>query len=294
MTRFIAATALLTVIIGWSLWTAVGWGPSVALVALLLGGLVYLGIRREGPALGWLGARSRPKDVISLEWHGGRIARAAALLDGLSRKAGIPTPELSVIDAEQINAFAIQSEDRVNVSVTNGFLDSLDDEQAEALLALQVARVKSGAAESASVGALIAGWIAHLASFRMAGRTDTDGNPLAVPTATLAAPFAAVARKTFISDRQERMAEVMAVELISRPMALVRALQRAEFTAHVKPMVVPAALAATAVVNPHLGVPGLALSRVYGMGRSVSERFPEFMWDDGAAVPTDLELRQAA
>ena len=294
MSRFIAASGLLAVIMGWTLWTAVGWGISVALVTLLVAALVYLGIRREKLAVAWLGARSRPKDVLSLDWHGGRIARVASLLEDVSRKAGITTPKLSIVDAEQINAFALHGDGEATICVTNGFLDSLDDEQAGALLALQVARVKSGAAESASVGALIAGWIAHLASFRMAGRTDVDVNPLAVPTATLAAPFAGFVRRTFMSERQERLAEVMAVELIQRPMALVRALQRAEFTAHVKPMAIPAALAATAVVNPHLGAPGTALTRVYGMGRPVSERFPEFMWDDAVATPAGAELQRAA
>jgi Zn-dependent protease with chaperone function len=222
------------------------------------------------------------------------MARVASMLEDVSERAGITPPKLSIVDAEQINAFALQGDGEATISVTKGFLDNLDDEQAEALLALQVARVESGAAESASVGALIAGWIAHLASFRMAGRTDVDVNPLAVPTATLAAPFAGFVRRTFMSERQERLAEVMAVELIQRPMALVRALQRAEFTAHVKPMTIPAALAGTAVVNPHLGAPGTALTRVYGMGRPVSERFPEFMWDDAATTPATVELQRAA
>jgi heat shock protein HtpX len=71
-------------------------------------------------------------------------ARLCNLVDGISIAAGVPVPELVVVDDDAPNALAAGLEPRqALLAVTTGLLASLDRVQLEGVLAHELARIKS-------------------------------------------------------------------------------------------------------------------------------------------------------
>ena len=240
-------------------WTGAAIGGTLAFV------VARYGVQRgNGILLAWLGARPLPESLAA--------RRVTDLVGEWSGRLGIAPPALRVTEGEQVNAFALSAPDGTSICVTEGFLDALDEGEAEALLVLQLERIRSGTAERTSRGALIGTFLARLASPGLTAKADRDPNPLAVPPATVMAPLAAAAVRLLASAEEERAAERTTARRLGGPERLVRALERAEFTAYARPLDVPAALGVTGVVPTHPGVPSSALARLYHRPVPVAER----------------------
>ena len=280
MSRTIAAiagvSALIVAVVAAG-YSVAGWAGMMMAATAFAGLVAYVVTRREHLVFRWLGAHSEPKPVHLVSANGGRVAAMGQTLAQISQRAGIVPPRLGVVDADQVNAFAIDLSNQKYVFVTRGFIDALDDEQAKALLTLQVARIVDGVARRASIAALVSGSLAQVGALRMAGRADSNANPFAMPGATLLAPLGALVYRALVSKDREQIADAQALSWIGQPKALIRAMERAEFTAHALPLSVPAALGGMAVVNPLLGAPDHALARLYGMGTPVAHRFPSWL-----------------
>ena len=269
-----------------------GWGWALPLVGVALGLTAVFGL---GSAAWWVRGRLSLRRIFTPR-TGPEDEVLARRLDRMVRRvaerAGVAVPEVEVIEGEQANAFAVVVGDTGRICVTRGFVDNLSREQGEALLALQLSRIETGLAARTTRMAWAGNAIAQVASFGRAGRSDVDANPFAVPTATMAAPLAAFLAELGVDAGAERRAEQMAMAIIEDPDDLVRGLERAEFTAHVQPLPMPAAFATTGVVSPHLGAPSTSLARLYPRGTPVAHRFPGGL-EGRRSRATDRRLRAA-
>ncbi|PSQ19061.1 zinc metalloprotease HtpX [Halobacteriales archaeon QS_8_69_26] len=137
------------------------WGLRLRMAATLAGlGVLYLGLVAAlakatgstvlvvaGAGLA-VAAQYRYADRIALRATGAERVDPAAYPDlharlvRLSRTAGVPAPDLAVVDSPDRNAFAAgRSRESAVVCVTTGLLDALDGEELDAVLAHELAHV---------------------------------------------------------------------------------------------------------------------------------------------------------
>jgi len=123
----------------------VTWWQGLVVGALI--GVVLIALRLRGALtrlLGVVGAEPADDD---------RHARFFNLAEGLSLAAGIPRPELYVVDDEGRNAAAVAWGDRSAIVATSGLLANLDRINMEGIVAEALVQIEAGDAESATVGA---------------------------------------------------------------------------------------------------------------------------------------------
>lgn len=117
---------------------AVVVAPLVGLVlGIVVGVVVALALHRGATGAVRRAVGGRAADPVT---H----ARLVNLVDKLATGAGVPVPELVVVDDEAPNALAAGLEPRsAVVAVTTGLLTGLDRVQLEGVLAHELARIKS-------------------------------------------------------------------------------------------------------------------------------------------------------
>ncbi len=155
-----------------------------------------------------------------------------AMVESLSRRAGLPMPKVYVIDNPQPNAFATgRNPENAAVAATTGLLRSLSQEEIAAVMAHELGHVKNRDTLIMTITATIAGAISMLANFALffGGSSRDNNNPLgfvAVLIAALVAPIAALLVQMAVSRTREYSADRAAAEITGRPMALASALAR--------------------------------------------------------------------
>lgn len=177
-------------------------------------------------------------------------------VENLSISAGLPMPRVEIMSSTSLNAYAagLTPADSV-VAVTQGLLDTLDDQELEAVIAHEITHIKNRDAQLMVVAAIFVGGLTSagdLASRMLAGGSDhvslprasrrfglrsggkTDGRAvvailivIALAMVLLAAThlFALMARFA-ISRSREYMADAGAVELTKNPDSLISALMK--------------------------------------------------------------------
>lgn len=117
------------------------------LVAVAAVAAAYL--RSDAVALSLLGAR--PADPTA---H----ARLHNVVAGLCLSAGLPVPDLAVIDEPAANAVAVGRDPRhATIAVTTGLLERLDRVELEAVLAHELSRIKSYDTLGATLAVVVPG-----------------------------------------------------------------------------------------------------------------------------------------
>src|SRR5262249_50405227 len=82
------------------------------------------------------------------------------LLENLCISRGIPMPHLQIIETDVLNAYASgMSEKNYRVAVTRGLLNTLSDNELEAVLAHELTHIKNGDVQLMVVAVIIAGVI---------------------------------------------------------------------------------------------------------------------------------------
>ncbi len=175
-------------------------------------------------------------DKMLLRMYGARAVDSQSapelvhLVEQLSRKAGLPVPQVYIVDQAQPNAFATgRNPQHAAVCVTRGLLARVNDEELAGVLAHELSHVKNHDTLTMTITATIAGAVSMLASFAffMGGRRNPLGF-VGVLLVTLIAPFAAMLVQMAVSRAREFEADHSGAELSGRPLWLASALRRIE------------------------------------------------------------------
>ncbi|ESQ91677.1 zinc metalloprotease HtpX [Asticcacaulis benevestitus] len=152
----------------------------------------------------------------------------------LSRRAGLPTPAVYIMQSDQPNAFATgRDPEHAAVAATTGLLQMLEHDEIRGVMAHELAHVKNRDTLTMTITATLAGAISSLANFAMffgGSRDDEDGhnNIIVVILMAVLAPFAAMVVQMAISRTREYAADRMGGEISGDPEALARALKKIE------------------------------------------------------------------
>ncbi len=185
--------------------------------------------------------------------------RLAAIVAGLTDRAGLPMPALYVAPTAQPNAFATgRNPQHAAVCVTQGALDVLDDDELQGVLSHELSHVANRDVLIGSVAAAIAmalTLVARLALWGslLGGGRGRRGNPIGLLAMTLLAPLAAMVVQLAISRSRELEADRSGADLLGTGEPLARALAKIEAAARAVPMHVDPAHATAYIVNPLTG-----------------------------------------
>ncbi len=205
-------------------------------------------------------------DRIVLRMHGAQELTAAeaprlhAMLEELSRKAEIPTPKLYRIADSTPNAFATGRDPAHGVvAVTDGIVQLLTERELRGVIAHELAHIKNRDILIATVGAVLAGAISHIASMAQwsailggaSGDDEDEGGGAGALVLAFVAPFAAMLHQFAVSRAREFGADATGARIADDPEALASALLKLERGAALMP---PAhatpATASLFIVNP--------------------------------------------
>lgn len=182
-----------------------------------------------------------------------------AIVQELSRAAGLPMPRLYVTPDAQPNAFATgRNPEHAAVAVTRGLVDLCDRDELRGVLAHELSHVAHRDILIGSVAAAVATAIMYLATMAQwaaifGGRRDEDNNPLALLAMAMLAPTAAGLLQMALSRSREFEADRAAARLIGTGEPLARALLKLENHAKAIPMNIDPAHASAFIINPLTG-----------------------------------------
>lgn len=149
----------------------------------------------------------------------------------LSQRAGIPTPKLYIIDTDQPNAFATgRNPQNAAVAVSSGLLRYLEPREVAAVVAHELAHIRSRDTLTMTITATFAGAISMLAQFGLffggGNSRDNPLGPIGVIIAIFVAPIAAMMVQMAVSRTREYEADKDGAEISGEPMALASALTK--------------------------------------------------------------------
>jgi heat shock protein HtpX len=179
------------------------------------------------------------------------------IVSKLTRRAGLPMPQLYIIPEEQPNAFATGRDyEHSAVAVTEGLLELLSDQEVEAVIAHELSHIKHYDMLIGTVAATISGAIAMLANFGMflGGDDEERPNPIVLLILMIVMPFVATIIQMTISRNREFMADKGSATMTRHPEWLQSALIKLENYA--KGIILPEAEPQTAhmfIINPFTG-----------------------------------------
>ncbi|WP_297110115.1 zinc metalloprotease HtpX [uncultured Devosia sp.] len=153
------------------------------------------------------------------------------MVDVLSKRAGIPTPAVYVIETDQPNAFATgRDPNNAAVAVSSGLLRQLDTREVAGVVAHELAHIKNRDTLTMTITATLAGAISALAQFGLFfGGGNNRDNPLGGIGAILMvflAPLAAMLVQMAVSRTREYEADRHGAEISGDPLALASALHK--------------------------------------------------------------------
>ncbi len=188
------------------------------------------------------------------------------LVADLAYRAGIPKPQVWLVDAPQPNAFATGRDPSHGVvAVTTGLLRLLNRDELAGVIAHELAHIKHRDTLIQAVVATIAGAITYIAQmaqwalfFGGFGRSDErEGGGLGELAASLLfvmlAPIAALIIQLAISRAREYEADAGGARICGDPLALASALERLEAASRLVPMEVNPAASHLFIVQPFSG-----------------------------------------
>ncbi|MBQ6605479.1 M48 family metalloprotease [Candidatus Saccharibacteria bacterium] len=167
------------------------------------------------------------------------------IVENLSLTAGLPMPEVYIINDPAPNAFASGRDPKHSlVAATTGLLDIMDDKELTAVMAHELSHVKNYDIRlTTMVFGLVSliGFIADI-GWRIALRgrrrsSNDDVSPVAiilVLITSIIAPFVAVLAQMAVSREREYLADASAAHLTRYPEGMIAALRKLE--SHAQPM----------------------------------------------------------
>jgi heat shock protein HtpX len=189
-------------------------------------------------------------DRLALAAHRAQPVTAAeaptlhAIVQRLTRRAGLPMPRIYIIPSAAANAFATgRNPSHAAVAVTDGILQILSERELEAVLAHELSHVKNRDVLIATIAAAVAGIISvagYAAQWGLmlggVGRSSDDREGgLAALAWIIIAPIIALLIQLAISRSREYGADASGATLAGDPEALASALARLEQAQTVRP-----------------------------------------------------------
>jgi heat shock protein HtpX len=154
-----------------------------------------------------------------------------AMLEELSRNAGIPVPKLYVMQSDQPNAFATgRNPENAAVAVTTGLLRTLDRREIAGVIAHELAHIRNRDTLIMTIAATVGGAISMLAQFGLflgSGSRERSGPAGAIGAlaAVILAPIAATIIQMMVSRTREYAADRAGAEFTGDPLGLAEALK---------------------------------------------------------------------
>jgi heat shock protein HtpX len=205
------------------------------------------------------------------------LPQVYAMVRRLAAQMDIPEPTIHLIESPQPNAFATgRSPKHAAVAVTSGILQTLSNDELEAVIGHELAHVQNRDILIGSIAAMIGAALSLVArmSFWFGGG-DNRNNPIGAIGALLSlivAPIAAMLIQFAISRTREFQADKSGAEITGRPLQLASALAKiSEGTARI-PMRVNPATSQLFIDNPLRALRGGGFSRLFSTHPPVEER----------------------
>jgi heat shock protein HtpX len=177
----------------------------------------------------------------------GEDPRVYNLLENLCISRGIPTPKLQIIETDILNAYASgMNEKQYRIAVTRGLINTLDDQELEAVLGHELTHIRNGDVRLMVIAVVIAGAITMAGElvFRSlrysnfssgkSSRGDKKGGgggfiAIIIALAIIAvAWFLSLVIRFALSRSREYLADAGSVELTKNPDAMISALRKIE------------------------------------------------------------------
>jgi len=229
----------------------IGGGVGLA-IGLLIGLGVAGGSYWYSDTLAIKAARARP---VTRE----QAPELYALVEDLTRRAGMPMPALYISPERQPNAFATgRNEHHAAVCCTQGILQALDADELRGVLAHELSHVRnhdiliSSVAAAVALGIMFVSRIAMVGAIFGGGRRGS-GNAFSLLAMMILAPIAAVFVRMALSRSREYQADASGAALLHDGEPLARALTKIEAYAKQVPMNVNPAEATAYIINPLTG-----------------------------------------
>ncbi|MGO9450068.1 MAG: zinc metalloprotease HtpX [Candidatus Binataceae bacterium] len=223
-------------------------------------------------------------DKIVLKAYGAKPLDASnapelySIVNELAQSAGIPMPQLYLIDTDTPNAFATgRNPHHAAVAVTRGIMRICSREELKGVLGHELSHVINRDILTSSIAATMAGAIMMLASWVRwgaifgLGRSDEDegGGILGLIVIGVLAPIAASMIQLAISRTREYQADASGARLTHNPLYLANALRKLESANERMPLDASPATAHLFIVNP-LSAQGIA--RLFSTHPPIEER----------------------
>jgi len=197
--------------------------------------------------------------------------RAYKLLENLCISRGITTPRLKIIDTDVMNAFASGIRDKnYTITLTRGLMESLDDEELEAVIAHELSHIKNKDVRLLIIAVIFVGIISFFGEVVVRGmfrsslsrstRSRRSGGNNAAVLVVIAIAIIVIAYglamliRFSLSRKREYLADAGSVELTKNPDAMIRALQKISGNAKLD---APSEVREMAFENPRVGISDL-------------------------------------
>jgi heat shock protein HtpX len=210
-----------------------------------------------------------------------------SMVSRIAMNAGIPMPRIAYIPKKTPNAFATgRNENNAVIAVTKGAIDTLSDEELEAVIGHEIGHIKNKDMKIQTVAAVIAaiiGYFGFMGRFMMFGRRSR-GNAQLIGIILLAVflPLAAILIRMAISRTREYGADARSAQFTGMPDQLSRALIKIENAVRKTPMKKEnPATSHMFIVNPFRGESILHLFSTHPPTRERIERLNEMAVEMG-------------
>ena len=165
------------------------------------------------------------------------------IVENLTITAGLPMPEVYIINDPAPNAFATgRDPDHAIVAATTGLIDIMDDKELTAVMAHELSHVRNYDIRVSAIAFSLVCIIGYLSDVgirmvRYSRKNDEENSPVGLVMIILGsvfAPLVASIAQMAVSREREYLADVSAVELTRFPEGMISALKKLE--EHSRPM----------------------------------------------------------
>ena len=227
----------------------------IILISLIGGGIAYLNddpsiaITTAIIALVYAGVQYFFSTQLAIMMTGAKKAnrrdnrRLYNIVENLTITAGLPMPEVYIINDPAPNAFATgRDPDHAIVAATSGLIDIMDDKELTAVMAHELSHVKNYDIRVSAIAFALVCIIGFLSDvgFRMmrfSRKNDEENSPVGlfmIIFTAIFAPLAASIAQMAVSREREYLADISAVEITRFPEGMISALKKLE--EHSRPM----------------------------------------------------------